>query len=299
MQLEHIALFNQIAKAKSISKVAQVSHLSQPALSLQMQRLEDEIGQKLFERSNKGIELTPAGIILQKYAEQFNNIYANFFKDIEQLQSSESPFRIAAFSDVANYAIPCTLFNANNAFPSYTFYLSSMTNDEVVRSVLCGHADIGFIVGDCNNADLVCAEAFSDKVYLVACNNYNTSHIKKLEDVLQCPLLLLNDQTNNNHPLPICLDQRGYSMEDFKIASRFDTTESIKSAVLGWHGIAFLPYMSIKQEVYLKQFKIIELEDFDFRYQINLISQPLTEMSDVCKKDIINYMIKTVSQSIC
>lgn len=299
MQLEHIALFKKVAEAKSISKVAQVSHLSQPALSLQMQRLEDEIGQKLFERSNKGIELTPAGNILLKYAEEFNAIHDSFIRDIEQLQNAESPFTIAAFPDAANYAIPCTLFTANKVFPSYTFYLSSMPNEEVIRAIKYGRADIGFIIGSPAGDELLCQKAFSDRVYLVAHNSYHTARIKHLSDICKLPLLMLNDQLHKQHPLLIFLAEHGYSVDDLTIASRFDTTESIKSGVAARHGIAFMPYMAIKQELYLKQFKIIELEDFDFHYEINLISKPLTDVSDVCKKDIINYVISIAEKSIC
>lgn len=299
MQLEHIALFKKIAEAKSISKVAQVSHLSQPALSLQMQRLEDEVGQKLFERSNKGIELTPAGEILLKYAEEFNALHESFMKEIGQLQNEESPFTIAAFPDAANYAIPCTLFTANKAFPGYTFYLSSMPNEEVLRAVRYGHADIGFMVGGCFSDELMCQRAFSDKMYLVAHSDYNTARIKQLSDIVSYPLLMLNDQLNPQHPLRMLFAQRGYDLDEMKITSHFDSTESIKSGVAAKHGLAFMPYMAIKQELYLKQFKIVKIEDFDFHYEIHLISKPLTDVSDVCKKDIINYIIRITEKSIC
>ena len=299
IQLGHIALFKKIAEAKSISKVAQVSHLSQPALSLQMQRLEDEVGQKLFERSNKGIELTAAGEILLRYAEEFNALYDNFMKDIEHLQSSESPFTIAAFPDGASYAIPCTLFTANKVFPSYTFYLSSMPNDEVIRAVKYEHADIGFIMGACPDEELLCKAAFTDKICLVAHSAYNTARLKQLADIIHYPLLMLNDQMRKDHPLHAYMTERGYDLDILKIASRFDTTESIKSGVSARHGIAFMPYMAIKKELYLKQFKIVEIPDFDFLLQINLISKPLTDVSDVCKKDIINYIIEVAGKSIC
>lgn len=56
MLLEHIIMFYKIATEKSISKVAQNNHISQPALSQQMQRLEEELDVKLLERSNRGID---------------------------------------------------------------------------------------------------------------------------------------------------------------------------------------------------------------------------------------------------
>lgn len=301
MQLEHIALFNKIAKTKSISKVAQASHLSQPALSLQMRRLEDEIGQKLFERSNKGIELTPAGEILQKYAEQFNRIYENFMEDIDNLQSSEGPFRIAAFPDVANYAIPCTLFAANRAFPNHVFYLSSMSNEEVVQSVLSGQVDTGFVLGQRAEPELFCKPAFCDKECLVAHYDYACDNIKKMVDIKKHPLLLLHEQQQEHHPLQEYLRAYGMQLADFDISCQVDSTESAKSAVLAKQGLAFLPYMSIKKELYLKQIKIVELEEIPIDYCVYVITRNLSVQRGVNEKkqEIIRYIINTVSNSIC
>ena len=77
MLLEQISMFSRIAKEQSISKATQAIHISQPALSQQMQRLEEELGVKLFERSNRGIILTRAGEVMQKYSEQFLETYSN------------------------------------------------------------------------------------------------------------------------------------------------------------------------------------------------------------------------------
>ena len=55
MLLENVVMFSKIANEKSISKVASANHISQPALSQQMQRLEEELGMKLLVRSNRGI----------------------------------------------------------------------------------------------------------------------------------------------------------------------------------------------------------------------------------------------------
>ena len=77
MLLENVIMFSKVASQKSISKVAAANHISQPALSQQMQRLEEELGTKLFVRSNRGIELTEAGHIMQRYAVFFEKNYEN------------------------------------------------------------------------------------------------------------------------------------------------------------------------------------------------------------------------------
>ena len=69
MLLEHIIMFYKIATEKSISKVAQNNHISQPALSQQMQRLEEEFGVQLFIRTKNSIALTEAGKMAASDAE--------------------------------------------------------------------------------------------------------------------------------------------------------------------------------------------------------------------------------------
>ena len=96
MLLENVIMFNKVANEKSISKVAIANHISQPALSQQMQRLEEELGTKLFVRSNRGIELTEAGRIMQRYALLFEKNYQNLREEIDNLSSSNVTFRIAA-----------------------------------------------------------------------------------------------------------------------------------------------------------------------------------------------------------
>ena len=68
MELRHIRSFLSLAKTLNFSRTAEIVHLSQPALSLQIQALENEIGVKLFERDRRTTVLTAAGAALQKEA---------------------------------------------------------------------------------------------------------------------------------------------------------------------------------------------------------------------------------------
>ena len=68
MELRHIRSFLSLAKTLNFSRTAEIVHLSQPALSLQIQALEDEIGVKLFERDRRKTALTAAGVAFQREA---------------------------------------------------------------------------------------------------------------------------------------------------------------------------------------------------------------------------------------
>ncbi|MEG0542484.1 MAG: LysR family transcriptional regulator, partial [Angelakisella sp.] len=268
MQLEHIILFSKIAREKSISKVANSSHISQPALSQQMQRLEEEVGQKLFERSNRGIELTHAGVIMEKYATQFMQVYNNFRQDMDNLQANFGTVRIAATPVAANYALPCSLFKVKHRFPDNDFSLTDICSQEVVQQVLGGNADIGFIVGRSNDPDLVCREAFSDKIYLVSKADYHIPESLTLDELKKYPIIMLNESSGSYRLVCDYLEKQGQNVQDLKVACSLGSTESVKSAVLAQHGLAFLPYMAIKKEIYQKQIKIINLKNFDLNCNV-------------------------------
>lgn len=299
MLLEHVIMFCKIANEKSISKVAQANHISQPALSLQMQRLEEELGVKLFERSNRGIQLTKAGFIMQKYGLQFMQSYDNLREEIDNLKSSKVTFRIAASPVTCDYALPCILYKANQKFPDYFFTLNGFPSSEVIAQIRNEQADLGFIVGQCQDDDIICNDAFVDKIHLVAKTGYNTKSIHSLGDLKKHPLIMLNENFSSYRLVHNYLKQMGYTEENFKINYHLNTTEAVKSAVLAGHGLAFLPYMAIKKEVYMKELQIIELADFDLNYDVHSIYRTKEGSLGTTQKEIIQYLIHNVNKNIC
>lgn len=299
MLMEQIFMFSRIAREKSISKAAQASHISQPALSQQMQRLEEELGVKLFERSNRGISLTRAGEVMQKYSEQFLETYSDLKEELENLQAYSGTFKIAATPVACNYALPCCLFKVNHKYPNYSFSLNSVPSSEVIHRVLHGQADLGFIVGKTEDEKLKCKLAFSDKICLVASQNFRIADKIRLDELKRIPIVMLNEQFSSYRLLCHYLAQQGYPAESLKVMYQLDSTESVKSTVMAGHGIAFLPYITVKKEVYQKQIKIIPVADFDLNYDVYSIHHAHSAKENPWMEEIVKYFLSIVAKSIC
>ncbi len=299
MLLEQLYMFSQIAMEKSISKAACASHISQPALSQQMQRLEEELGVRLFERSNRGITLTRAGEVMQKYSEQFLELYGSLKEELENLSTFSGTFKIAATPVACNYALPCSLFKVNRHYPSYSFSLNSVPSKEVLYRILHGQADLGFIVGKVEEPKLCCTLAFQDKICLVANSHFRIGDSVNLEDLKRIPMVMLNEQFSSYRLLCMYFNKKGYSINRFKIMYQLDSTESVKSSVLAGHGVAFLPYITVKKELYQKQLKILSLADFDLDYNVYSIYSPKASRENPALEVIIKYFISIVTGSIC
>lgn len=299
MQLEHLELFLKIAKEKSISKVADASHISQPALSLQMQKIEDTLGCRLFERSNRGIKLTDAGILMQRYATQLIFTYNQFLEELNNLRNHNKTCRVIATQVAANYAIPCTLVKAKEHFPDYTFTLASMSSQEVIRHVLENQADIGFIVGEVKEPGLYCKNIISDQVVLVAAKDYKVGGSLTLDELKGYPLIMLDENYSSYRLIEQQLKHLNLTLDDFNVSYSLDYTEAVKSMVEGKNGLAFLPYMTVKKEIYLQQLRIVEISDLSLRYDVSIIYYSRKESCNHQMATIKRYFENIVPATIC
>ena len=299
MLLENLVIFSKVANEKSISKVATANHISQPALSQQMQRLEEELGVKLLTRSNRGIELTEAGHVMRKYAIQFEKIYQNLKEEIENLKENQLTFRIAATPVACNYALPCNLYKMNKQFPNCAFSLNDVPSREIIVQVQNGTADMGFIVGQAEADSIVQMPAFSDKIYLIANINDDVPEINGVQDICNLPLVMLNSGFSSHRLVCDYLNKVGCSEESLNVSCFLNSTEAIKSAVSAGLGMAFLPYMAVKKELYMQEFKIVEIPGFDLSYDIYCIYRADGEERGNAVNEIIRYIETNVQKSIC
>lgn len=299
MQLEHLDLFLKIAQEKSISKVAGASHISQPALSLQMQKIEDALGCKLFERSNRGIQLTDAGHITKRYAAQMMHIYEQFRQELNNLKSNNATCRVAATRVAANYAIPCVLVKAKEKFPQYAFTLSSMPSKNVVQQVIEEQADIGLIVGEVHERELICKSVLSDQIVLVAAHSYCARETLSIKALKRHPLVLLDEEFSSYRLIAGQFKSMGHDIADFNVSYHMDSTESVKSMVMSGNGLTFLPYMAVKKEIYLEQLRIVNTEDFRLHYDVSIIYKRRPGNFNGQLSQIKEFFERAVPDAIC
>lgn len=298
MQIEHVQLFHLTASMGSISKAAQASHISQPALSQQIQRLEQELGFKLLERSNRGVVLTQAGQIVEKYAGHFVGLYQNLMEDLSQLEQNSSIVRIAATPVVGVYGLPCTMFSAKETFPGYSFHLSTAPSIEVEHGVIQGESDIGFINGPPTHQDeLVAKKIYAERMVLVAGQDLEVPDQLDMSSLRQYPIVMFSQKSSLYMRLSEHLEACGHSLEQYKILFRLDSAESVKSSVIKGHGLAFLPYMSIKKELYQKQLREIHVDGFDMSYDIYIIYKKQEQQDTLYR--IAVYFSKIVAETFC
>lgn len=144
MELRHIRYFQVLAEELNFSRAADKLHIAQPPLSRQIQKLEEEIGAKLFYRTKRQVELTDAGkVFLQKSYEILNLVDQACITTRLHSTGTQGEFKVG-FTGTVQDLIPA-LKKYREQFPQVKVILRQMTNEEQIEALNENHIDIALV----------------------------------------------------------------------------------------------------------------------------------------------------------
>ncbi|WP_019156702.1 LysR family transcriptional regulator [Robertmurraya massiliosenegalensis] len=147
MEIRQLKYFLTIAKCKSITKAAEILHVSQPALSKMMKGLEDELGMTLLLRSNKSNELTDAGEIVMEYAQKIFSEIDNMTTTLNDLTNLErGEIKIGLPPIIGSLFFPNIMADFHKKYPNIKMNVTEYGAAKVVKSVEDGELDLGVAV---------------------------------------------------------------------------------------------------------------------------------------------------------
>ena len=147
MEIRVLRYFLAVAREESITKAADVLHITQPTLSRQIAQLEDEIGVRLFERGTRKIFLTSEGLLLRRRAEEILELVDKTERELTEQDEAVEGIVSIGCGDLAAVQILPELFRTFHArYPAVTFDLYTATADHVKDRMDRGLTDIGLLM---------------------------------------------------------------------------------------------------------------------------------------------------------
>ncbi|EWC42618.1 LysR substrate-binding domain-containing protein [Stutzerimonas stutzeri] len=145
MELRHLRYFIAVAEERNIGRAAARLHISQPPLTRQIQQLEDQLGVQLFNRTPRGMELTPAGELLLDEAKNINAVIEQATERTQRAgQGKFGRLDVAIFGSAILDTIPRLLVDFRKAYPDVKIVLHSMQKDEQLEALRQRRIDVGF-----------------------------------------------------------------------------------------------------------------------------------------------------------
>ncbi len=143
MEIHQLRYFVAVAEEGSFSHAAEREHVSQPSLSQQIQKLEAELNQQLFDRLPRSVVLTDAGRRLLEYARQILTGIADARQAVAALEAEVAGrLAIGASPSIALYVLPGLIGRFQHAYPKVTFELFEDTTDKLAQRLVDGTLDV-------------------------------------------------------------------------------------------------------------------------------------------------------------
>ncbi len=259
MEIDHLKSFASIAQEKSFSRAAQKQYISQPAISMQMKALEEEVGQALFDRGKREVQLTEAGKIVHSHAKAIFNEIKCTHDEIDAIQKLVRGHLVIGCSDtISSYLLPSVLSEFLAKYPAIEVALHNRHTPEIIRMVLDREVDCGIVTLPVGENDCEVQRLFSYKNVALCtgehiCTQNGTITVQALA---QHRLLLLEQGTQNR----LLVDE---AFKDAQVrhtsVMEFGSVEVQKAFAKAGLGIAIIPDFALPKKKRLRNMRTLRI----------------------------------------
>lgn len=277
-----LKVFCTVAETKSFSKASEIIRLTQPAVSLQIQALEEIYGTKLFNRSGCIITLTPAGEVLYKYAKEINTLYTAAEKELGAFTGQvKGVVTIGASSTIGNYVLPAVIAEFRKKYPKVAVHLVTGNTRTIVDYLNAGGIDIALVEGEVKKQKLIVEKLIPDEMVLIMhpLHPWARKSNVSIFDVAKEPFIFREEGSGTRQMIEKYLIKHGISPQSIKIVFIMGSTESIKSAVEEGLGVSIVSKWAAKKEIRYGTLKTASLKEDRFMRDFSLLYRKAKDTS--------------------
>lgn len=181
MDFDHLITFVEIAKQGSFSRAGQKVYRSQPAVSAQVRQLEQEYGQKLFDRVGKSVRLTVAGETLLEYAKKLLTLRDESLRAVaDQSATPHGTLAIGANEATCLYVLPDIFADYSRRNPGVQISIYRNFSHKVIEKVESGVVDVGIVTLPVKAPSLKVHPIFRDRLVLMVSPSNSLASLKSV-----------------------------------------------------------------------------------------------------------------------
>ncbi len=259
-----LVVFRAVARQKSFRKAAEELYLTQPAVSLQIKALEEDLGVQLFDRSGTQASLTAAGAVLLDYARRLHQMLTQAEHEIAALSGDHAGrLTLGASTTIAQYVLPRLLGEFRADHPRVLPTLLSGNTEQIVSAIREKRITLGFIEGPPRTRDVRTEPFLRDEILLIAPAAHEWTEQPSIScmDLVAAVLLMRERGSGTRRITELALERHGIKRRALQVVMELDSTEAIKSAVEAGLGVGFVSRWAIAKDLRLgHSFKIVEIK---------------------------------------
>jgi DNA-binding transcriptional LysR family regulator len=268
-----LKVFRAVAEQLSFRRAAEQLFLTQPAVTLQVKALEDDLGVRLFDRAAGRISLTGQGALLLPYAREISKIIEKAEQELAAAEGQVSgKLDLGVSTTSAQYILPRLIAAFLTENPRVSLSLHSGNTDEIVQFVLEEKASVGLIEGPPRNPGVRTEPFMRDELVLIIPRDFESDHVSR-DQLLASTLLMREQGSGSRSVVEAALVKAGVKLKSLRNVMDLDSTEAIKSAVEAGLGIGFVSRWAISKELELGLLRVANFTGIRVVRPFSLISR--------------------------
>lgn len=271
---DSIRVFLMVVEKKSFSKAAKALFLTQPAVSFQIQMLEEHYGTKLFDRVSRNIILTEAGELLCKYANEMNDMQTSLEKDMQELNNTTvGRLKVGASATIGEYIAPYIMASFKKRYPKVSLSLEVANSDEIEMAIHDTSLDVGLVEGPPIGKDLESIPFCDDELVIITSPEHPWSKLESVSvfELDKYPFISREKGSGTRAEIQAHMKKAGFSPNNLNIMMQLGSTTAIKSAVKCGLGFTIISRWAIKEEVKNGTLAMIKLKEDNFKRQFRIV----------------------------
>ena len=281
MNLRDLRYLIAVADHRHFGRAAAASFVSQPTLSTQIRKLEDELGVSLIERAPRKVMLTPIGI---EIVERARRVVSEVEQMKEAARRSQRPeagaVRLGIFPTLGPYLLPHIIPGLRERFPDLQLLLVEEKSDELLARLRDGRLDAAILALPVNDDQLHHEYLFEEPFLLAVPERHPlaTRRALRVDDLAQENLLLLEDgHCLRRQTLEVCHLAGAHEKTEFRATS----LETLRQMVAANVGITLLPTLAVQPPVaHPRNIRLLSFSDSQPSRQIAMFWRRSSAMAD-------------------
>jgi LysR family hydrogen peroxide-inducible transcriptional activator len=248
MNLRDLFYLNSIAEHRHFGHAAEACNVTQPTLSSQIRKLEEELGVKLMERTNKRVDMTPVGLRILEHAQQALNAEAQI-RDVARAARDPlvGPIKLGVIPTLAPYLMPMILKPLQEAYPGLTIDLWEDQTQALIDSLRNHRLDAALLATKTDAPEITEISLFVEPLMAALPSKHRLAgkSLVKEEELADDLLVLAEGHCLSNQALTACGTKHG-RRSGLRGSMQAATLDTLVNLVAAGYGATLIPSLAVE-----------------------------------------------------
>jgi DNA-binding transcriptional LysR family regulator len=285
MEINQVKIFITVAKVSSFSKAADLLYISQPTVTNNIKKLENELGIHLFYRNHRSVSLTESGSLFYKHAMEIINAYEkadHFLTGYKKDMQGSLEFFASTIPE--QYLLPNVIAAFRKKYPLTRIVMKHLPSESILERLLSGHINFGFVGVKSSKEGLDYIDLYKERLVLITpADRVFDKNPVEIIDILGETIITREERSGTRRIFEQGIRSKNMDIDMFQGKIVSESLEAIKRMVSLGVGVSMVPYVSVKDDMLLGKYNVYEIGDLSFHrvysmaFRKNRILSPIEE----------------------